>query len=297
MKTQLIITADDFGFSKERNIGIMEAFSNGAVQSASLLLNCTGSTDAIERAKKTSITLGLHLNLTEGTPVGQDEYKTLTSSGIFRGRQGMRDSLTKGEIQISEIENEIDSQIKRFIELVGEKPAYVDGHQHIHLHPVVSPIFAAALKNHGVSVTRMPVEVNLKAKTWLGKEAFDLLSMFVEEARSSAGVLQKYNIRTSECFTGLSTMGANMTAERLQSLILEAFKTVEENLSVETVTCELMTHPGYPTPKEYGGFSWGTDDFGHSDDRIHEIKVLSSDTMINFYKAHKIVLVSHRELY
>ena len=58
MRRQLIITADDFGFSTERNNGVMEAFNNGAVNSASLLLNCTGSSGAVDCARNTGLTLG-----------------------------------------------------------------------------------------------------------------------------------------------------------------------------------------------------------------------------------------------
>ncbi|RUS85743.1 hypothetical protein EGW08_006457 [Elysia chlorotica] len=299
MKRLLVITADDFGFSKERNEGVMEAYNNGAVKSASLLLNCTGTVHAVESARNTGLTLGLHLNLTEGKPVG-GEYKTLTScDGIFQGMIGTREALDNGQIDLTEIETEIDSQIKYYKELVGEKPAYVDGHQHIHLHPVVVPIFAKLLSKHGIAVTRMPIEINLdlNAKPWLHHSPkLDLLNIFVKEAKSSIPVLQQNNIRTSACFTGLSTMSAAMTTESLQAVILEAFESVEPTHQGTSVACELMTHPGYPTPMDYGGFSWGTDDFGNSKDRVHELQVLSSAAMKNFYKTHNMELASHREL-
>ena len=59
MKRLLVITADDFGFSTERNKGVMEAFNNGAVKSASLLLNCTGTVSGVESARNTGLTLGM----------------------------------------------------------------------------------------------------------------------------------------------------------------------------------------------------------------------------------------------
>lgn len=294
-----MITADDFGFSTERNDGVMEAFNNGAVKSASLLLNCTGTTNGVECAKNTGLTLGLHLNLTEGKPVEQTVYKTLTTpEGIFHGMLGTRSALEKGEIDISEIEIEIDRQLKRFEELVGKKPVYVDGHQHIHLHPVVAPIFAKALNRNGIFITRLPMEVNLDLKTWLQQDPklLGCLHIFVKEARWAIPVLQENHIRASTCFTGLSTMGAFMTVERLQANILEAFESVEKDQAHGTVTCELMTHPGHPTPMNYGGFSWGTDDFGNSQDRIHETQILSSQEMQNFYKSRNIELVSHLAL-
>ena len=93
-------------------------------------------------------------------------------------------------------------------------------------------------------------------------------------------------------------MGANMTVDRLKSTILEAFVTAEghRGQSSRPVTCELMTHPGQPTSLDYGGFSWGTDDFGSSNERVTEIQVLCTQDMLGFYKDNNIELISHKDL-
>ena len=57
-KRYIIITADDFGFSKERNEGIIQAFLKGGVQSASILLNCSGTNDAAILAKQNGLVCG-----------------------------------------------------------------------------------------------------------------------------------------------------------------------------------------------------------------------------------------------
>ena len=58
MKKQLIKTADDFGYSRNRNCGIVEAFQAGAITRASLIVNAEGSQDAAELALQHSIPLG-----------------------------------------------------------------------------------------------------------------------------------------------------------------------------------------------------------------------------------------------
>lgn len=58
MKRYLIVTGDDFGFSTERNAGVMEAFHRGAVKSASILLNCTGTDEAVSLFKSNSLCPG-----------------------------------------------------------------------------------------------------------------------------------------------------------------------------------------------------------------------------------------------
>ena len=50
-KRHLVITADDFGFSTERNLGIKMAATQGGVVSTSLLLNCTGTEEGVAMAK------------------------------------------------------------------------------------------------------------------------------------------------------------------------------------------------------------------------------------------------------
>ena len=89
-----------------------------------------------------------------------------------------------------------------------------------------------------------------------------------------------------------------MNPDRLKSAILEAFKQEENKAerSKQEVTCELMTHPGHMTSVEYGGFCWGTDEFGASTDRKHEIDVLGSREMKEFYQQENIQLVSHSVL-
>ena len=61
----------------------------------------------------------------------------------------------------------------------------------------------------------------------------------------------------------------------------------------DTVTCELMVHPGYRSrDMENGGCGEGADDFSMSSDREHELKVLCGPEMKQFYKSYNIRLVS-----
>ena len=58
MRKLLIITADDFGYSHNRNRGIVEAFQTGAITRASLIVNAKSSQEAAELANQHSIPLG-----------------------------------------------------------------------------------------------------------------------------------------------------------------------------------------------------------------------------------------------
>eukprot|EP00043_Microstomoeca_roanoka_P008569 m.82504 g.82504 ORF g.82504 m.82504 type:complete len:382 (+) comp14298_c0_seq1:1-1146(+) len=66
---KLVVTADDFGYSKRRNRGILETFENGVVTQASLLVNGVEAQHAASLADNHGLPLGLHFNVTEGASV------------------------------------------------------------------------------------------------------------------------------------------------------------------------------------------------------------------------------------
>jgi predicted glycoside hydrolase/deacetylase ChbG (UPF0249 family) len=106
----LIVTADDFGFCSERDRGILEAYREGVVTSACLLVTGSSVEKAVCMAKEGELALGMHLNLTEGPPVSAPEdvptllcsCKSWWPDGAqnmerleFRGKAGLRKALTR----------------------------------------------------------------------------------------------------------------------------------------------------------------------------------------------------------
>ena len=55
---QLVITADDFGYSVERDQGILECHRFGAITRASLMVNAVNAKRAASRANNSGLTLG-----------------------------------------------------------------------------------------------------------------------------------------------------------------------------------------------------------------------------------------------
>jgi len=84
-----------------------------------------------------------------------------------------------------------------------------------------------------------------------------------------------------------------MTIERLCSHINSFFETVQCNVLEHqmAVTCELMVHPGYRC-QDVGGCGAGPDDFSCSEDREHELAVLNSDKLKEFYLKQHFKLCS-----
>ena len=57
----LVIVADDFGYSTERDAGILGCHKEGAISATSLMVNGVSAKTAVEQAKKVSLWLGKFL--------------------------------------------------------------------------------------------------------------------------------------------------------------------------------------------------------------------------------------------
>ena len=84
----LIVNADDLGWTEGVNRGIAEAHRNGIVTSTSLLANGPSFSLGVELARTTpGLGVGVHLNLSDGAPVAPPELVTslVNNEGEFQG--------------------------------------------------------------------------------------------------------------------------------------------------------------------------------------------------------------------
>lgn len=117
---KIIVNADDLGICKERDDGIFELYTKGIISSSSILVNGINFESSIKKAKELKIPLGLHLNLTEGTPINQNEFEKNSlvhfdddnSTYIMHGKFDFRHKLADGAINLNDVKNEIISQVK-----------------------------------------------------------------------------------------------------------------------------------------------------------------------------------------
>jgi chitin disaccharide deacetylase len=125
--TKVIINADDFGYSKAVNLGIIEAFQNGIVTSSTLMVNMPGAEHAASLAKENpSLGVGIHLVLTCGCPVNPNVTSLINRHGEFHRIDTFYD-----QASAYDIEAELNSQVEKFLSL-GLEPTHIDSHHHIH---------------------------------------------------------------------------------------------------------------------------------------------------------------------
>ncbi|MGH9851192.1 MAG: hopanoid biosynthesis-associated protein HpnK [Blastocatellia bacterium] len=154
----LIINGDDFGYSEAVNRAVIQAHHEGVLTSASLMVNERAADQAVELAKQNpGLAVGLHLVLALGrAALPHSEIPHITdSTGNFTNssfRAGVQYYF--GQVARRELRREIRAQFERFV-ATGLPFSHVDGHTHLHQHPVVFDELIKLCEEFGVRRVRV----------------------------------------------------------------------------------------------------------------------------------------------
>jgi len=159
---KLIINADDFGYSRGINFGIIDAHQLGVLTSTTFMTNMPGADHAAELAKQNpKLGIGVHLVLTCGKPL-LDTHKTIVDSqGNFRKVDFYKGAFT---IDYDEVYQEWKAQIERFLSY-GLEPTHLDSHHHTNSFGEIPNVFLKLAKEYNLPVrNNMSPEYLLKVK-------------------------------------------------------------------------------------------------------------------------------------
>lgn len=242
----LIVNADDLGWTEGVNRGIAEAHRNGIVTSASLLANGAAFASGVEMARTTpGLGVGVHLNLSDGEPVAERELVTtlLNDKGELEGRpESLLLKLARRSVSVQEIEQEWDAQIQK-VRASGVEPTHLDGHRHVQMLPGLFEIVLRLAKKHGIAAVRISheesslrVALSAGAKqkgTVVMKQGVQArgLKLLAPDAREQA---ERAGIAAADYFCGIA-----QTGELTKEGVLRLLEILPEG------TTELMCHPGY----------------------------------------------------
>jgi len=242
----LIVNADDFGWTEGVNRWILEAFRHGIVTSTSLMANGEAFANAIELARTApDLGVGVHLNLSDGASVAQPAKvkSLLNDAGRFAG--GPKSLLLKrasGGLLLEEVEREWDAQIQK-VRGAGIEPTHLDGHKHVHMLPGLFEVALKLAKRHGIGAVRVALEAS-SLRTALASGANHRASVVMKQgvearglkllARDAREQATRAGIATADYFCGIAQTGM-LTREGVERLL----KSLPEG------TTELMCHPGY----------------------------------------------------
>jgi chitin disaccharide deacetylase len=234
---QLILTADDLGADLSRNAGIFEAIEAGVVTSTSMLVNGRAFQHALAniRTCPIKVSIGVHLNLSEGRPLSPDLKLLIGPDGCFSGKAETHRRLAAGgnDILSSEIRQEFAAQIA-LIRDAGVPIDHLDGHQHIHVFPAAIAEAIGAANEFGIRWIRIPEEPSptgsLAAASYMLVQEAENFSRLARDARAIA---RRSGLKMTDHFRGLYLKGF-MSLEHLE----EVLETLPSGIT------ELMTHPG-----------------------------------------------------
>jgi predicted glycoside hydrolase/deacetylase ChbG (UPF0249 family) len=223
-RKQLVVNADDFGFTPDVNAGIVEAHRDGILTATTLMVNGEAFDDAVRLARQTpSLDIGCHLVLIGG-------HSLVTGKELPATVPQLVVALATGRLRAYD---ELAAQLRRMVD-AGLHPSHLDTHKHTHLAPPVLDAVARLAEEFDVRWVRRPFDFPLyalrggvpRAKR-LTSDALGLLR------RRFHRVLARHGCRTTDHFAGFQVTGRLRTAELVELMSL-----------IPPGSTELMVHPG-----------------------------------------------------
>ena len=250
---RLIINADDFGFTRDVNAGIIHAHRYGVLTSTTLMANGDAFEDAVRLARETpELDIGCHLVLVQG-------YSLLTGKPYPEKLVDVYRALLGRQLDPY---SELRPQVEKII-AAGIRPTHLDSHKHTHIYPVVFRAVVRLAREFGIPYVRLPLDATVPLSAWpcaLGKRAYRAMA-------------RKYAVRMTDHFLGFRLTG---------SLTEASFAAAIENLPEGST--ELMCHPGFLGPELQSAAT------RLKESRVRELEALTSPQIRQLLAAKSIRL-------
>jgi len=270
---QLIINADDFNSDSEKNRGILEAAEKGIVTTTTVISNLPIDSETVSSLKNSFNSIGIHLNITKGTPLSRDAETLVDKNGQFFDKQTAWKKALSKLYNHEELFSEFSAQIEMLLDH-GIVPDHIDSNNHLHIFPVFADITAQIANKYKIKLIRVPREtfyfsdINF-SKTFIKKYFIYSLALMAKKFFLKAG------LNFPDHFNGIA-YPSMVSKESIIKFI--------KNLP--TGTTELMCHPGYAS--EANSFS--------NLDREKELLYLTDPEIISGIKKNNIHLITFSEL-
>jgi predicted glycoside hydrolase/deacetylase ChbG (UPF0249 family) len=213
---QLVVNADDFGFTRDVNAGIVEAHRHG-ILTATTLMATGGATsdafdDAVRLAKETpSLDIGCHLVLVQAPGLPLSVAQLVRAVALRRIR----------------IYDELVKQVRRILD-AGLSPTHLDTHKHTHLLPPVLEAVARISEEFRIPWVRRPFDFPLQpgGVGWKNKLMRLMNGRFYH-------TLTRHHCRSTDWFAGFRLTGRYRSGD-----LAELIRALPDGVT------EFMCHPG-----------------------------------------------------
>ncbi|HLG15629.1 MAG TPA: hopanoid biosynthesis-associated protein HpnK [Blastocatellia bacterium] len=239
---RLIVNADDFGISEEVNQAIVRAHKEGVLTSCSLMVTGAAFDHAVNLAKENpGLAVGIHLVTVMGrSALPKPEIPSLVDDGgNFSNHPvaaGLKYYFSKRARR--DLRKELAAQFDRF-KSTGLRLSHVDGHLHLHVHPVIFRAAVELAEAYGARRMRVPVEERRLALGFDRSGRFGKTMLSIVFGRLAAYMKKKLRARG---FVFAERVYGNLQSGRMNE---DYFLYALERLSAETN--EIYFHPAlYP---------------------------------------------------
>lgn len=253
----IIINADDLGYSHSVNNAIQGCLKAGSVTSATLMANAPAFDEGVSIVKNNpNASYGVHLNIIEFKPLTDDtvfrKYGLVDDNGDFR--EGAVFTIDDFTVELKDaIYKEWDAQIRK-IKNVGIVPSHLDSHQHTHTIYGMRDIVLRLMQEHGIKRVRRRTipSIRLMLKTRNRNTVHLDKSNAVQRKRQNI-FQRRINlfcaIVTSEKWCNFFSKNAVVTNSfyAYRSVVYGSDYLIKR---LDGRTVELMCHPGHPAYEE-----------------------------------------------
>jgi predicted glycoside hydrolase/deacetylase ChbG (UPF0249 family) len=214
---RVVLCADDFGLAPGVSRGILELLAKGRLSATSCMVNYPEfANDAgLLKSFAGQADLGLHFSLTDSRSLASVALECHLRPPPY-----------------SDMLDAVQRQMEKFSHAMGMLPDYIDGHQHVHVLPVVREAVVDVAKRIGAYI-RVPREPMDRA---MWRRPAPLESFYLARAsRALAAMAREAGIVTNRGFRGVRTFREKIPfAELFRKMIAGAGQ-----------GCLVMSHPGH----------------------------------------------------
>lgn len=153
MERLLIINADDFGLSDGVSSGIIRAHVDGILTSTSYMVNFPWAEElALMLSQAPALGVGVHLNLTTGSPVLPPEQVPSLVDGSGRFSKSL--ARIQFRIRPEEALREWSAQVEKCRRLLGRPPTHLDTHRYLQGFPGLAKVMVEVAHRYKIPAVR-----------------------------------------------------------------------------------------------------------------------------------------------
>lgn len=287
---RIIINADDFGLSDSINQGIIKAYREGVLTSASLMVNMPGFENAVNFLKNNSgLDIGLHINLFRGKPlIPFCEIRTLTdeNGSFLQSVFKIVKRIYQKKLSLFELELECDAQMKKALDS-GIKITHIDSEKHLHLLSHVYKIVVKLARKYGINKIR-----NINEYPYIARFMLDR-NHILNSSLCKAMALQVLSMRVKKINYINYINSTDYSFGLLGSMTLNKYERLFNYL--KDGTTEILCHPGY-IDEDWRRPPLNRERYYVNINREEELSALLSPVLKEMIRKLNIELVNHKEL-